>query len=108
MRVLVRTQDREEEKIASKFLALTEFTSAIPQTVRREVTNLTGMKGKVFNGEVDVQERIGKSVHDRPEIIKQVDTDPQLRDQVEQATVMRMIIGDADDQITNMAVSKRW
>ncbi len=68
---------------------------------------MQGLDDKVVQGRVDVQERIGVSLNDRYKVIRENMKDPQLRDQLEQASVMRMIIGDYDDQPNNQTVTRK-
>jgi hypothetical protein len=104
--LVIRYGHRPFEQTAYEFHQLTDFTCAIPQTVHRDVTNW-GPNPHLSADGIDVQQRIGKSLADRVEGARKLVIDPQLRDQLEQATAERLIMGDRDGYPRNMTVSRK-
>ena len=105
--VVIRTEHRQMEIMAADFHKLTPFESAIPETAQRTVASLGPEAAAEFpdSKTVDVQERIGFSLDDHMKRSTLTGMNEQLRDQLEQATAERAIIGDYDVNLGNITAS---
>jgi hypothetical protein len=112
--VLIRSQHRPLEVKVAKFHELTPFTCTVAKTASRSLSSLDPEFATVLSKvayyravtAVDIQEYLGETLDD-PLVERHLSVvSDQLRDQLEQATAERVIIGDQDDHVGNLTVSE--
>lgn len=105
-------EHRPLEAKAAQFHTITNFDTIFPQTATRPVDNVNPQVLSYFPWEtkqIDVQERIGKSIKERTEdgTLKRLNIDLLHSDLLQDAIAERAIIGDMDAHLGNFSVTKQ-